>query len=225
MKKKTNLRILLSLVGITVAIIAGLLLWKKATQTTIVPFGETFVMDSQKEQDARKKWMLSNFFWHNGKMELTITDSKLYKNPKEAGIEEIYLDSLPPEEENLYFLLVSYKIHNVNATPSFPEGFHSSLLRLDPYHRVNRHVRMPKHMENFLPDTVYCSIFKENVEKDSSILQQPKEGQYYMLEQGDSKEIQIGFYVDKDAYENGQVILTLPTGHDGPVKTALEVCP
>lgn len=113
----------------------------------------------------------------------------------------------------------------MDATPSYPQGFHSSLFSFMPYHFVDRRVKLPKHMERFNNSTAYCSIFKENVERDSSILQQPKEGQYYHLAKGKSKEIQEGFYVEKDDYEKGLLILALQTGHDGPVKTALEVLP
>lgn len=223
MEQKVNKKVIISAIVI-VLIIAGVFIWKKITKTTIVPFGETVVLDSKEEEKARKRWMPSNCFLHEGKLELTIMDSKIYKNPKEAGIEDASLSKSPFDEKNTYFLLVSYKIHNIDAVPSFPQGFHATyLLRLAPYHLVDKSIKMPKNVEQIHPDLAYCSVFEENVKRDSSILQQPKEGQYYHLAKGDTKKMQSGFYVDKDAYEKGQVILTLPTGHEGPVKTALEI--
>lgn len=204
--KKHMIIFLIGIVCITM--IVGIWLWKSARKTIIIPFGETVVLDSKKEEEDRKRFKLSNFYAHDGKLEITITDSKLYKNPEEAGIEAKYLSSLNvPEKKNTSFLLVTYTVHNVDATPMAPMGFlPTAVLRLMPYGEV-----------------IYDSVFKENVEKDPSVLQQPKEGAYYQLPPGESKVIQCGYYVNEDDYKNGKVLLAITTGNDGPIKTALEI--
>lgn len=154
--------IILSTDILCILLTAGIWLWKSGRKTTVIPFGETVVLDSEKEEEDAKKWKLTNCYMHEGKMELTITDSKLYKNLEEAGIEEKYIMSLKEPEEDS-FMLVTYTIHNVDATPVSPLGFHSTaLFRL-------------------LPDgeTEYNSVLKEHAEKDPSVLQQPKEAAYY----------------------------------------------
>ena len=154
-------------------------------------------------------------------MELTIIGSELYADPSEAGIDDIYIST--EKDDDMSFLLVSYIIKNIDAKPLFSEGFHSSLFRLYPYVAKKSKVGKLSMMEHFNPEVIYSSVFRENVEKDISVLQREKEGYYYLLEKGKSKEIQVGFFVNKEAYEYGQVILTISTGRDGRPKTVLEL--
>ena len=223
MKRNIKKIIYISL-GITIIIlliIIGIILWKRLNEVTVVPMRTPFVMDSEKEEQVRKFWRSSNFYYHKGKLELTIVDSEIYENPELAGISDIYLYDKMPSNKDICFLLITYQVKNIDATLVEPSGFRTGMFRLIPYHLINKKIKMPK--KEVTPDAVYSSVFKKNVEEDNTILGQPKEGQYYQLEKGEVIEIQEGYFIDKEIYNNNEIILSIETGQEGMIKTVLEI--
>lgn len=205
-------------IAIICVLLTGIFLWwLNARKPYIARVGETIVIDSKKEEEDRKKWLPTNACLFDGKIEITLLESKLYQDNEEAGILDIYMGSELENEEQ--FLLLMLEIHNMDAVPVFSEGFLSTSFSLIPYHEIDASVPLPKNMVSFNPDITYSSVFQESVENDKKILQQPKEGYYYKLSPGESKIIRIGFSVEKEAYENDQLVIKYSTGNDGPPKT------
>lgn len=206
---------------ILVSVIGLFLRWINASKPYIVQVGESILIDSEKEKQDRKKWLPTNACLFNGKIEITLLESKLYENNEEAEILDIYMSSKLNNE--MKFLLVSLEIHNIDAEPDFSEGFLSTSFRLMPYHEIDSSIPLPENMNMFDPEIKYSSVFQDSVESDMMILQHPKEGYYYKLNPGESKKIMIGFFVDKEAYESNKLVIKYSTGNEGKAKTVFEI--
>lgn len=207
-KKSTSILILIILV-----VLIGLFLrWINARRPQIIQLGATVVIDSEKEKEDRKKGLPTNACLFDGKIEITLLESKLYDDNEEAGISNTYIVSEQRDEEQ--FLLVTFEIRNIDAVTDFAEGFLSSSYSLISY-RDKENV----YMQAYNPEVKYSSVFQESVESNIEILLQPKEGWYYKLNPGETKVIKLGYFVEREAYENNKIAIKYATGNDGPPKT------
>lgn len=186
--------------------------WINARKPQIVQIGEAIVIDSEKEKKDKKKGLPTNACCFNGKIEITLLEAKLYKDYSEAEISDIYIVSEPNDKEQ--FLLVSLSIHNIDAVPVFLEGFLSSDYRLTKFNDTAN-----VYIDRFNPEMQYSSVFQESIENGIVDFQQPKEGWYYKLNPGETKVIKIGYFVEREAYENNKIAIKYATGNDGPPKT------
>lgn len=207
-KKST---IILTLI-IFVLLIGLFLGWINARRPQIIQMGETVVIDSEKEKRDRKKGLPTNSCLFDGKIEITLLESKLYDNYEEAGISNTYIVSEQRDEEE--FLLVTLEIRNVDAVTDFSEGFLSSSYNLISY-RDKGNV----YMHAYNTEVKYSSVFQESVESNIEILQQSKEGWYYKLNPGETKVIKLGYFVEREAYEDDKIAIKYATGNAGPPKT------
>lgn len=217
-RKKRNI---MSGIGIFLVIVVIFICWLFARKTVILSVGETVLVDSEIEEQNRKIGLPANQCLFDGKIEITLLDSKLYHNNEEAKISDTFMNS--DQEDGMSFLLVTFRICNLDAEPYFPEGFLSTCFRLIPYNEVDSSVKKIRNMDIFDPEVRYSSVFKENVEKDEGVLRYPKEGYYFQLEKGTSKEIQIGFWVEKENYEENKILVKLSTGNSGKPKNVFEL--
>lgn len=202
------------LIGVlAVAIISFLIMqWPRPT---VVKMGEPIHLDV--EEDKKTAGILGRFYrnfgWYEGSCDITVLDCALYDSPIDLGISRQDICETANNQTNrLEFLYIHIKVTNNNAISinddkSMNMGF-ISLVPISFFRGLGvfNSTYTAKHGQIILeydPNVAYFSGYTEMQEGDRT-----DPYFHFRLNQGETREYQLGFYIDKEYLDKNEMVLS-----------------
>lgn len=198
--KKLYLKII---IGLLVLLILGYLYQViQYRKPIVVEMGEVMELDSSKDEIAG--WYLGPqaSFGFEGTMELTVTDAAIYDSNDDANISEEEMITLTSNDE-YKLLILDCTFENIDAVPTFMDHMNIGFLNLSTREAFG----LSSTNEEFYPidEIAYFSEKPVFELMDDAVSNEF----HFMVEVGETLNFQIGYWVPKSLYEEGELVLRI----------------
>ena len=197
------------------AIIIISFLFMQWPRPTIVKMGEPIHLDV--EDDKNTAGILGRFYrnfgWYEGSCDITVLDCALYDSPTDLGIfRQDICETANNQTNHLEFLYIHIKVTNNNAVSinddkSMNIGFinlvPASFFRGLGVFNSTYTAKYGQIIVEYDPNVAYFSGYTEMQEGDRT-----DPYFHFKLNQGETCEYQLGFYIDKEYLEDNEMVLS-----------------
>lgn len=180
--------------------------WPKPT---VVEQGQPILLSEEENQKNDGPFFLnyhSDLGWQSGAFKMTVTDTVVYDNYQDAGIQDADMSQTQTNLDgtNIKFVLIKIHAENIDATPFIENDYHMGSVTLLPekFFKGLGVFDMMHVSEDYEINPVYFS--------GHSIMQQGALSDpyfHFQLPQGQSAEYSLGFYARESYLKENQMML------------------
>lgn len=199
MSKKRKSKIAVFIVIIVLVLIFVRFLLNKPM---IVQMGEVLRLDSEKDMKDKKFFLTPAYFYHEGVMEFTVINAELYNTFEEVGYVFEHINKPVPKDRAL--LLLDCVMKNEDAKPAYGARFFNICL-LNMSDKSDFGMGSGTRLE-YTGEVIYFS--------ESNWEEGERYALYYDLPPGETMKFQVGYWVNEEAYNEGQLVLKIGNTSD-----------